>query len=163
MRLNRKKNPKHTLLATFSYKIQKILSRWFLPVSTMTHAKSGLLNFSSANSIAKVQKSPKSEISKMSFPVDSHDLQVWNNYLRIGIFKDIEASLLWNCVYGICFFVKLYKVSWWQINSVLSIGLNLKFYMLLYTYCFQKSRNCDTVGIGLQVNNCITYINGINI
>ena len=129
----------------------------------MTHTNNCLFNFFSANSIAKVRKSPESQISEMPFPIDNHRLQVWNNYLRIGIFKNIKTSLLWNSVYGICFFVKLYKISWWQINSKLSIGLNFKFYMLLNTYCFQKSHNCNTVGVGLQVNDCVTYINDINI
>ena len=37
----------------------------------MTHAKYGLLNFCSANSIVKVHKILKSEISEMSFSIDS--------------------------------------------------------------------------------------------
>ena len=38
----------------------------------MTHAKYTLLNCCSANSIAKVSRIPKSEISGMSFSIDSH-------------------------------------------------------------------------------------------
>lgn len=38
----------------------------------MVHAKYGLLNFIITNSIAKVQKSPKSEISEMSISIDIH-------------------------------------------------------------------------------------------
>ena len=44
----------------------------------MTHVKYGSLNFFSANSKAKVQKSRKSEISEMSFSMDTHLMNLYS-------------------------------------------------------------------------------------
>ena len=44
----------------------------------MTHVKYGSLNFFSANSKAKVQKSRKSEISGMSFSMDTHLMNLYS-------------------------------------------------------------------------------------
>ena len=78
-----KKNTKAILPVTFSNKIQKTLSRWFLYVGIITQAKYSLLNFFSAKIIVKVQKRPKSEISEMSISIEIHQI----------IFGIISASI----------------------------------------------------------------------
>lgn len=69
-----KKNTKAILPVTFSNKIQKTLSRWFLYVGIITQVKYSLLNFFSAKIIVKVQKRPKSEISEIVFGIISASL-----------------------------------------------------------------------------------------
>ena len=94
-RLTWKKCTTPTLLATFFLKIQKTSFRWFLHVVAMTHVKYGSLNFFSANSKAKVQKSRKSEISGMSFSMDTHLMNLYSfwSFLSVLFHSARQSSL----------------------------------------------------------------------